>query len=575
MDQPSFRVTPAPAVEGLKAYQVPRHPAPIEFRLDGNEGAIPPPTLIDALKPLVPEVMRNYPSRKILEQALAARFLLSEDQVLVTCGGDDALERACRSVLAPGRQFILPVPTFEMLPRYGRLSGAETITVPWETEAYPLEQVLAAITEKTAAIAIVSPNNPNGAIIKTDELVKLAQAAPRALLIVDLAYIEFADEDITSLALSLPNAVVMRTFSKVWGMAGLRVGYALGPAQVISWMKAVGNPYSVSGPSLALAKQQLDNGMEPVHAFVKRVRSERSELQEILSSYGEQPTQSQGNFVFFRSKRATWLWEALAGVGIAVRRFATDPALNNCLRITCPGNPDVFPKLRAAIRTALAPQALFFDLDGVLADASKSYRQAIVQTAASYGEQINAEEIAGEKAKGNANNDWALTQKLLKAHGRNASLEEVTERFEKIYQGTPDNPGLCENERLLCSKELLAELGASLPLAIVTGRPRADAERFLLKQGIRDYFALLVCMEDAPLKPDPAPVRLALEKIGKSRAWLVGDTPDDICSARDIGVIPIGIAAPGEESERTRQLLLNAGAARVLNTLDELKELVL
>jgi phosphoglycolate phosphatase-like HAD superfamily hydrolase len=101
----------------------------------------------------------------------------------------------------------------------------------------------------------------------------------------------------------------------------------------------------------------------------------------------------------------------------------------------------------------------------------------------------------------------------------------------------------------------------------VTGRPRIDAERFLAQHAIVPLFTGVICREDAPLKPDPAPVRAALESLNVSGAWMVGDTPDDITAARAAEVVPIGILAPGE---RDGTALRAAGAARVLNRIEEL-----
>jgi phosphoglycolate phosphatase-like HAD superfamily hydrolase len=111
-------------------------------------------------------------------------------------------------------------------------------------------------------------------------------------------------------------------------------------------------------------------------------------------------------------------------------------------------------------------------------------------------------------------------------------------------------------------------------LAIVTGRPRAEAEWFLERTGIAPLFGTVVAMEDAPAKPDPAPVRLALERLGVRRAWMVGDTPDDMRAAAQAGVLPLGVVTPGDEPSLAMAALLDAGAARVLGQLTDLLELL-
>ena len=110
--------------------------------------------------------------------------------------------------------------------------------------------MLDACDAETSVIAVVSPNNPTGGVISSQDLRRLSEGAPQAILMVDLAYVEFANKDLTPVALELPNAVVFRTFSKARGLAGLRVGYALGPARWLNVLRSVGLPYPVSAPAL-------------------------------------------------------------------------------------------------------------------------------------------------------------------------------------------------------------------------------------------------------------------------------------------------------------------------------------
>jgi phosphoglycolate phosphatase-like HAD superfamily hydrolase len=111
-------------------------------------------------------------------------------------------------------------------------------------------------------------------------------------------------------------------------------------------------------------------------------------------------------------------------------------------------------------------------------------------------------------------------------------------------------------------------------MAIVTGRPRAEAQWFLERAGVAQLFGTVVAMEDAPAKPDPAPVRLALERLGVRRAWMIGDTPDDMRAAAQAGVLPLGVVTPGDEPSLAIAALREAGGARVLNRLSDLLELL-
>jgi histidinol-phosphate aminotransferase len=566
---------PSPAVAGLDPYRVPRHPAPLDLLLDGIGGL---PTPADIFAPLathdVHALVRAYPTTTGLTAAIARRHGLDAERVLVTAGADDALDRACRALLAPGRSLVLPEPTFEMIGRYARWAGGDLRSVPWPGGAFPLAAVLDAVDATTTAIAVVSPNNPTGATATVDQLRALSAAAPHAVLLVDLAYVEFADVDPTDVVLSLPNAVAIRTMSKAYGLAGLRVGYALGPAEVIGWMRAAGNPYTVTGPSAAIAEARLAQGAPEVAAYVAAVRRQRGALGATLAQLGAASQASEANFVFARHPRAAWVRDALAGLGIGVRTWPDHPTLGDAVRINVPGDDAVAARLTHGLHAALAPDAVLFDLDGVLADVSQSYRAAIAATAAAFGAPVTPDEIRAEKARGDANNDWILTHRLLAARGRTVPLDAVIADFEARYQGTDGMPGLKATERLIWPADALARLAARVPLAVVTGRPRADAQAFLAQHGLLPHFRAVVVMEDGPAKPDPFPVREALRRLGVRTAWMIGDTPDDVRAARAAGVVPLGVVAPGEDPDAARATLTAAGAARVLTDPAALEELL-
>jgi len=518
------------------------------------------------------ELLSAYPSARALEADIAQRFGVAPERVVVTAGADDALDRACRALLGAGRELVLPVPTFEMLPRYARLTGATVCEVPWSAGPYPLTEVLSSVGANTSAIAIVSPNNPTGSVASSADLKRLAQAAPNAALLVDLAYAEFADDDLMSTALALDNAIVFRTLSKAWGLAGLRVGYVITNSAVATALRTVGQPYAVAGPSLAIARRWLEIGDPTTRAFITRVRSERNQLEKLLGSLdvGTQP--SQANFVLARVANPAWLEDGLAGLGIAVRRWPEREALADAVRISCPGNARRFERLTAALSTTLAPQALLFDLDGVLADVRDSYRRAIKETAGQFGVRIDDDAIAQAKAAGDANNDWALTQRLMEAAGTKVSLADTTAAFEQIYQ----DGKLWQRETLLCDRNWLAALRKRIPLGIVTGRPRRDAARFLEQHDISALFDTVVCMEDAAAKPNPAPVQRALDELRINRAWMIGDTPDDVRAARAAGVVPLGFVQReirAQDPEATVSLAA-AGAARILDRLEALEEVL-
>lgn len=351
-------ITPSAGVAGVTAYHVPAHGAPIDLKLDANEGQAPSEDVLQRILEVGPDVMRRYPDASALQDLLSKAYGVATEQVIISAGADDSLDRLCRAMLAPGRRLLVTNPSFEMLPRYARIMGAEVDEVPWWEGSFPTEQFISAAKPETAIVAVVSPNNPTGTVVSIEDLKAISQAVPQALLLLDHAYIEFADHDLTEEALKLPNTVVVRTLSKAWGLAGLRVGYTLGPVEILNWMRASGGPYAVSRPSLALAAARIETDEGEAHDFVEQVKEDRKAIHELLDELGIEHTDSQGNFALATTGKALWIRDALAGLGISIRAYPGHPDLGASLRITSPGNKDQNQRLLAALRCAIAPKVM-------------------------------------------------------------------------------------------------------------------------------------------------------------------------------------------------------------------------
>lgn len=566
---------PAARLRGQSPYEPPTPSPWVDLVLDANEGTAPREALTEALSGIAAEELSRYPDTHELERALADRHAVDDNRVVVTNGADDAIDRVCRAVLEPGRQAVLHRPTFEMIERSAKLAGGKIRPVEWMEGSFPVREYVDTISQSTALVALVSPNNPTGAVISLEDMLEVTRAARRvgALVMIDLAYVEFASEDPTRPLLDEPNVVVVRTFSKAIGLAGARVGYALASPEIARWIRTAGGPYPVSTVSSAMAVAALRSAKKR-STYINAVQSHRDELASTLKQLGCSALNSQANFVTARFPDAPFVQDSLASLGIAVRSLASRPELKDYLRITLPAEPAPFDRLVTALRTVLAPEAILFDLDGVIADVSGSYRGAIIQTARSFGVEITPEDIGSSKRAGNANNDWELTKRLVEERGVPCELPDVIDRFQRFYEGTNAEPGLRETERLIPDPELLRTLAQRFTLAIVTGRPREEAEWFLERTQVRELFSTLVCMEDAPAKPSPLPVQRALDQLGTACAWMIGDTPDDMVAARSARVLPIGVPPPGDDTIHAREAMRRAGAVAVIDEVSQIREMI-
>ena len=349
---------PVSRIDPATAYRRPPS-VPGMLRLDSNEGVLPSRALLADLANADPELLRRYPDVSTLETALAARVGVAPDRLLVTAGADEGIDRACRAFLEPGRTLVLPDPSFDMFDCSTALAGGELVRVPWWDDAFPSGAFVGRVDARTAVVAVVSPNNPTGSVATLADVRRLAAAAPNALVVLDHVYVEYADEDLTPLVLNLPNVLVLRTLSKAWGLAGCRVGYAVGSPYVIAVLRAAGGPYTVAAPSLALALAQLERGAEPLRDHVARVREERRLLSARLAAAGLAPRPSQANFVLVEcGPRAGSIRAGLAARGVLVRDFADRRGLETALRITLPGNAAEFERLSEALERTLDAEGL-------------------------------------------------------------------------------------------------------------------------------------------------------------------------------------------------------------------------
>lgn len=358
---PAPGVRPAERVRGVRAYKrAAMGDAGVDLWLDANEGAPMPAELLAQVLSPGPEAVRRYPDASKAEAMLAERWGVRANRVVLTNGGDDAIDRVCRSTLEQGREIVVHEPSFEMIRRSAELAGGSVAGsgtgfdgVPWLDGPFPLKAMLSRITERTGLVALVSPNNPTGRVIPPEAVGEIAAAA-RAVgsaVLMDLAYAEFADEDPTKSLVELDNVVIVRTFSKAWGLAGLRLGYAVAPEPVCDWVRAAGGPFAVTGVSARAVELALTGDNAWANEQIERVRVTRGRLAGLLEQLGARPIGSQANFVLVRVGDAEAVERGLRGLGIAVRGFGVNPRLRGFLRVTVPTNEQDYTRLEKSLRS--------------------------------------------------------------------------------------------------------------------------------------------------------------------------------------------------------------------------------
>ncbi|MEM8756628.1 MAG: histidinol-phosphate transaminase [Planctomycetota bacterium] len=335
-------------------YRAQAVPPGVRLKLDANELPGADPAWFAGFDP---ERAARYPESGVLEHLIARRHATTTDRVLVTAGGDEAIERLTRVAAGPDAPVVAATPTFEMIPRYAVMAGARFVGVPWaDDSAFPVGHVLKTVAAEGAGLlALVTPNNPTGRVIARAEAERMIAAASCPVML-DLAYAEFAADDLTDLAVSGTGVVAIRTFSKAWGLAGLRVGYAVGDPGLIESMRSAGGPYSVSGIARAVAERALSAYPDWLDSRLRRVHNERSRLVGLCSKLGLAVLPSEANFVLIRSGRAERLWQGLLDRGVLVRRWHDRPGLADALRISIPAEAADADTLMRAIESAVGQE---------------------------------------------------------------------------------------------------------------------------------------------------------------------------------------------------------------------------
>ena len=253
------RPEPRQRVRAMKEYYPPLGKRDL-LRLDFNENTLDcSPRVREVLANVSAGALTRYPEREPVEAMVAAHLGIAAEQLVLTNGVDEAIHVLFETFLDGGDELLLPVPTYTMYEVYASATDARVVAIQAGDDLrFPFEELLSAITPKTKIVALANPNSPSGSAATREQLLTLARTAPHALVLVDEAYFHFHGETVIDLVGIIPNLVVARTFSKAFGLAGLRVGLLAGPVELMRWVRRVLSPYSVNSLGMSAKCSRRD-----------------------------------------------------------------------------------------------------------------------------------------------------------------------------------------------------------------------------------------------------------------------------------------------------------------------------
>ena len=346
--------TPRARVRAIKEYHPPLGSRD-GLRLDFNENTLAcSPAVRDVLGRISAGDLTRYPERESVESIVAAHLGLAPAQVALTNGVDEAIHVLFEAFLDEGDELLLPVPTYTMYEVYASATDARVITVQAADDLqFPFDRLAASISSRTKIIAIANPNSPSGSIAARAQIVELARLAPQAVILVDEAYFHFCGETVLDLIGSVPNLMLARTFSKAYGLAGLRVGVLAGPVDSMQWVRRVLSPYSVNSVALACLPAALQD-TDYINWYPGEVLAARAEFEKALTAAGMRFWPSRANFILVEiGPRHKEFVRCMLSFGVLVRDRSSDPGCDGRVRITI-GTREQMQKAVVALNHSLS-----------------------------------------------------------------------------------------------------------------------------------------------------------------------------------------------------------------------------
>jgi histidinol dehydrogenase len=326
-------VTPRPAYADLDLYDPGRTPCEVDLS-DNTNLFGPPPSVAPLLAEMPAARLTRYPSvyATELKRALAELLAVEPANIVTGCGSDDVIDSMVRAFCESGDRIAYPEPTFGMVASFARMNAATPVPVPlgasFELDADALLSAYGRVTY------LCRPNNPTGTQYERAAVERVCRNASGVVLI-DEAYADFAADNLVDFAVNSDRTVVLRTLSKAFGLAGLRVGFAVGPARLIAEIEKSRGPYKVGGVAESAALSVLSRDLAWVRERAQDVQANRDRLAGALTARGTAAYASAANFLLLPVPGTAAAWNVeLRRRGVAVRPFAAVPGAGECLRVS-------------------------------------------------------------------------------------------------------------------------------------------------------------------------------------------------------------------------------------------------
>jgi len=336
VDLPPGVLEPREAVLNMAPYSPPSSGRAGKLRLDFNENTVgASPKVIEYLREhLTAADLAVYPEYTQVKRDLAAFFSVEPDDFILTNGTDEAIQVLINTYVDDGDEVLLLQPSYAMYRFYAELAGARIRTIPYRAQrlAFPLDEVLAAISPATRAILIANPNNPTGTGTSREGIERILDKAAGAAVLIDEAYYEFSGVTALPLLNDYPNLFVCRTFSKVFGMAAMRLGCMFSQSGNVEFLHKAQSPYSVNTVAVLAAAAAIQDRAY-IEKYVTEILAARELLYVGLEKLEIEYYESQANFVLFRAgDRAIPIRDELRRRGVLVRDRSYE--IPGCVRVT-------------------------------------------------------------------------------------------------------------------------------------------------------------------------------------------------------------------------------------------------